>query len=150
MTLQSVIKPLNITKPDGNYELNFENHLNAYVPILQHISTLYKSWLNILSLNSNTLPDTFTEKIQECKKLADKPEYETYEKPSGKRIVLTENLTTVEIKNMFLFLYRSYFTLKVNLLKENIPKMTDIKQQIEHKLHILEKFEYGSRRKCAI
>lgn len=98
---------------------------------------LYKQWLEELNFECTTPKENFLQKLK-LYKTRDKRKVESFEASSEKKLKLADNYTEIEIKNLFFALYKEYFTLKWNHLKNNLPNQDEIIVKLKQKLKILE------------
>ena len=110
------------------------------------ISSLYKNWLKELKFDSNLSPDEFHMKLQEYIREGRKRRLmlesaETVEK----KYRLEDNFSAIEIQNIFLKLYKAYFTLKFNCLTDKLSYLQNIHIQFEQKYKILSTLKKKSR-----
>lgn len=112
---------------------------------------LYKQWLTELNVNLCTPKENFL-KILKTYKTREKrsAQSETFELSCEKKIKLHDNWTETQIQNLFLALYREFFTLKWNYLQKILPTNTELITKLKQKLQYLEQLTSTPRQNMIV
>lgn len=126
-------------KCDLDRKQQLEDQMNSWVG-------LYQQWLAELNLSACTPKEDFLQLLKTYKtKVKRSTECESLDVTSEKKMKFDYNFTETQIHNLFLALYKEYFTLKWNHLNQILPTDTELVDKLKQKLQILEKMTPHSR-----